>query len=143
MPARFYLDTNVIISIIDGVETLETKQVEFISHIEENKIEALTSELTLAECLVRPLADKNISAIKAYMGFLEGRPDFAVIPVSRDILILAAQVRVDTRLKLPDAIHAATAKTSDCAIFLTCDRRIKNLAGLKIVLWDQLGEGDY
>lgn len=143
MPARYYLDTNVIISIIDGARGLDKEQAEFIAHVDEGRIEALTSELTLAECLVRPFANENTPLIKTYMRFLESRSNFPVIPVSRDILISAAQLRVEARLKLPDAIHAATARISDCTVFLTCDRRIKDFRGLRVLLWDRLGNSNH
>jgi hypothetical protein len=46
------------------------------------------------------------------------RSSFAVLPVSREILIRAAGIRARDKLKLPDAIHFATAEIGRCNTFL-------------------------
>lgn len=43
--------------------------------------------------------------------------------VDRDILITAARLRAEQGLKLPDAIHAATAQLTHCERWLTNDAR--------------------
>jgi predicted nucleic acid-binding protein len=48
-----------------------------------------------------------------------------VIPVSRQILKDAAQLRAFFKNKLPDTIHLITALTSGCTYFVTNDDRIK------------------
>ena len=49
----------------------------------------------------------------------------AMVPVSRTILIDAARLRANSGLRLPDAIHVATAVAAGCPIFLSNDRRLK------------------
>jgi predicted nucleic acid-binding protein len=99
---------------------------------------AVTSELTIAECLIKPLSDRNAGTVAAYLTFLDGRPEFPVLPVSRSILLEAARLRAETGIKLPDAIHVATASAADCDVFLTYDRRVRVSAKMKIWLWDEL-----
>jgi len=53
-------------------------------------------------------------------------------PVSRDVLIAAARLRAETGLKLPDAIHAATAQFTGCDQFLTNDTHVPALPVLVI-----------
>ncbi|NJO66954.1 MAG: type II toxin-antitoxin system VapC family toxin [Leptolyngbyaceae cyanobacterium RM1_405_57] len=60
------------------------------------------------------------------------------MPILRELLIDAAQVRADTGLKLPDAIHVATAVRSQCTTFLTNDDRLKNLGSLNVVLLSEV-----
>jgi predicted nucleic acid-binding protein len=48
-------------------------------------------------------------------------------PISRDILYETAELRKITPLKLPDAIHLATAIAAHCAFFLSRDRDFKRL----------------
>jgi predicted nucleic acid-binding protein len=40
-------------------------------------------------------------------------------------------------LKLPDAIHAATALSSQCTTFLTNDQRFQSVPGFQTVLLSQ------
>jgi predicted nucleic acid-binding protein len=48
----------------------------------------------------------------------------------RDVLIEAARLRANVNIKLPDAIHAATALLTQCSTFVTNDRRFQNVLGL-------------
>jgi predicted nucleic acid-binding protein len=137
---RYYLDTNVIISAVEATNAFGPAQTRFIERIDAGEIETITSELTLAECLVKPLAERSIEAVKAYLTFLDGRTDLPTIPVSRDILIEAARLRGVLAIKLPDAIHVATAIWALCDSFVTNDRRIKLPERLVPVWWDRLSD---
>ncbi len=118
-------------------------QAQFFAHIDERRIEVVTSEIALAECLVKPFADKDIFAVETYLTLLGEQPKLPVIPISRPILISAAQLRAETKLKLPDAIHVATAKWAECSAFVTSDRGIKHDDGIRAIIWDKLRESDY
>lgn len=137
-PLRFYVDTNVVIAIVEATSILVPVQVAFVEGIERSRIKAFTSELTLAECLVKPMADRNADTVAAYLTFLDGRPELPVLPVSRAILLEAARLRAETGIKLPDAIHMATASAANCDVFLTNDRGVRAAAKMKIQWWDEL-----
>jgi predicted nucleic acid-binding protein len=136
--ARFYIDTNVVIAIIEAPGALTPGQMAFLEDVDRGRIKAVTSELTLAECLVKPMADRNANAVEAYLTFLDNRPELPVLPVSRAILIEAARLRGETGIKMPDAIHVATALEAGCGVFVTNDRRIKVAAKIRIQWWNEL-----
>ena len=138
MRLRYYLDTNVVISVVEAAGHLAETQTKFIAKIDGAAIEALTSELTLAECLVKPFADKNAAAVEAYLLFLNGRRNFPVVPIDRHILTYAARLRTELGVKLPDAIHIATAEAAVCTVFLTNDRGIRLPEGMKLKLWHEV-----
>jgi predicted nucleic acid-binding protein len=139
LPARlrYYLDTNVVISIVEATKAYGAAQARFVKRIDDGEIEVVTSELTLAECLVKPLADRNLKAIEAYLGFLEGRPELSVLPIDRAILLDAARVRAELNIKLPDAIHVATALAARCERFVTSDKGIVLPRAIELARWDQ------
>ena len=66
------------------------------------------------------------------MQILQPSASLQIIPVSRDILVAAARLRAETNMKLPDAIHAATAQFTGCDQFLTNDARVPSIPGLAI-----------
>ncbi|CUS34801.1 Ribonuclease VapC (fragment) [Candidatus Nitrospira nitrosa] len=101
--------------------------------LDHGKLTAVTSELTLAEVLVKPLLDHHTERQAAYLHALQPSTSLQIVPVSRDILIAAAHLRANAHLKLPDAIHAATAQQTSCDQFLTNDARIPALPGLVIL----------
>jgi len=135
---RYYLDTNVVISVVEAAGRLAETQTRFIAGIDGASIEALTSELTLAECLVKPFADKNAAAVEAYLLFLNGRRNLPVVPINRHILTVAARLRTELGVKLPDAIHIATAEAAECGVFLTNDRGIRLPGKMKLKLWNEI-----
>jgi predicted nucleic acid-binding protein len=137
---RYYLDTNVVISVVEATNAFGAAQLRFIERIDAGEIEAVTSELTLAECLVKPFADRDVVAIAAYLSFLAGRKELPVLPVSRGVLLDAARLRSELHIKFPDAIHIATAISAGCDSFLTSDRGIKLPDKLVAIWWDRLAE---
>ena len=64
---------------------------------------------------------------------------YDVIPVSTPIAALAAQLRAQYRLKLPDAIQLATALDIGAAAFVTHDRDFSHVTGVDILRGDQDG----
>jgi len=59
---------------------------------------------------------------------------------ARPTLLSAARLRAQLGLKLPDAIHAATAQVMGCTALLTNDTGFKRLPGVQLFLlsdWTQ------
>jgi predicted nucleic acid-binding protein len=59
-----------------------------------------------------------------------------LIPVSPSIATLAAQLRAQYRLKLPDALQLATALDIGAAAFVTHDRDFSQVTGISILTGD-------
>ena len=57
--SRLYFDTNVFIYATEGTGRRKQSLGNFFSLIEEKNGVIVTSELTLAECLVKPKKDRN------------------------------------------------------------------------------------
>jgi len=47
-------------------------------------------------------------------------------------------LRATTKLKTPDAIHAATALVASCALIVTNDAGFRNLPGLPVAILSDL-----
>ena len=122
---RVYLDANVVIYAVEGFADVAAQVQALLAALDAAEIVAVTSELTLAEVLVKPLREQNRAARQAYETFLTPTPVLQTVPISRDVLEAAARLRATTRLKLPDAIHLATARLGGCDSFLTNDDLFK------------------
>ncbi|HPD30955.1 MAG TPA: PIN domain-containing protein [Phycisphaerae bacterium] len=106
--------------------------------MDQGTLSAATSELTLAEVLVKPKQDKNAALVNEYCDFLEPSAALTLAPITQAILIEAAEIRAATGLKLPDAIHVATALAMQCDTLLTNDRAIRATRGISVRLLSDL-----
>ena len=133
--AKVYLDTNIVIYAIEGFADLANQIQALLRALDDAQIVAVTSELTLAEALIKPLKNQNQPEQQAYKDFLTPTSVLQVVPISKEILEEAARLRATTKLKLPDAIHLATATLNGCDCFLTNDGSFKSIttANIKIL----------
>ncbi|WP_429886161.1 type II toxin-antitoxin system VapC family toxin [Geoalkalibacter halelectricus] len=132
---KIYLDTNIFIYALEGYADYSGLLDVLFNLIESGQTAAVSSELALGEALVKPMMDGNEKLVSIYQATIQDGPLLNVVPVHRDILVWAAPLRAQyTSLRLPDAIHAATAISAGCGYFLTNDRRLQALQSPKIVL---------
>jgi predicted nucleic acid-binding protein len=130
---RVYLDANIFIYALEDFSAVGTKLRALFAQFDRGELQAVTSELTLAEILVKPLRDGDVAACESYRRVIQTSASLEVVPIGRDILLAAATLRATTTMKLPDAIHAATATSARCATLLTNDRGFAGLVGIAIL----------
>jgi predicted nucleic acid-binding protein len=135
---RVYLDTNVIIAITENQSEIGEGQKRLIKSFLNKETHGMTSEITLAECLVRPVRELNQALIELYLELLTAGSDLFIAGIDTNVLIEAANVRARHKIKLPDAIHISTAKLSNCTNFVTNDHRLANLWGKNAIIWEAL-----
>jgi len=128
-----YLDANIFIYAVERHPDFVALLEQLFSRVNAGGMTATTSEITLAECLVKPFADNDVDRQQLYQAAIAARPNFAVAPVSRSILVRAAQLRALHKPRLPDAIHLATAIASACPTLLTNDHLVKTIPGIRVV----------
>lgn len=133
-----YLDTNTWIYALEGYSAFRSELTLLFEQMQAGTLTGITSELTLAELLVKPCRDRDLAQQSRYKKAIANRKNFFIMPVLRDLLIDAADVRAKTQLKLPDAIHVATALRTNCTTLLTNDRQIKKLTDISVVLLSEV-----
>jgi predicted nucleic acid-binding protein len=134
---KVYLDANFFIYALEAVQPWARAAGEILAALDRGDLTAVTSELSLAECLVKPLERGHTDVVEAYLAMLKDRRSLSVLPVTREILVEAATLRARSRIKLPDAIHAATALQEGCSSFLTNDDRLR-IEGVDVLYWQSL-----
>lgn len=130
--ATVYVDTAPIIYSVEINPAYWTLLQPLWSKSQANEINIISSELLWLEALVFPLKNNNTSLIGIYEDLF--REDIHLIAISQDILKSAANLRAITHLKTPDAIHAATALSVGCNLFLTNDSGLRMVPGLSVVV---------
>src|SRR4051812_6190197 len=102
-----------------------------------NALEIVSSDLTLLEVLVAPLKSGDAALVAAYEQLFQ-QPQTRLIPISQSILRDAARLRATTNLKTPDAVHASTAQSTGCVLFITNDVSFRNVPSLPTVVLNAL-----
>lgn len=108
--------------------------------IDDGRLEGVTSSLSLLETLVAPLRSGNDVMARQYERFLTRSRGVRVVPIDFALLRAAAALRAAHRLKTPDAIQAASALMGGCSAFITNDRRIPSLPGLRVLQLENYSE---
>lgn len=100
----------------------------------------LVSEFILLETLVGPYRANDPQLAADYETFLR-LPGLDLIAVSPSILREAARLRSQwSRLRSPDAVHAATALSRQATRLLTNDFGFRNIPGLNVIVLDDVLE---
>jgi predicted nucleic acid-binding protein len=133
-----YVDANTIIYTVQRHPTYWPVLKPFWITVQTTQLEAVGSELLLLETLVGPMKMGDAALQNAFEQALNGS-DVRLLPITPANLREAARLRAAIPgLRTPDAIHAATALLSACALFLTNDSGFKRIPGLLVAVLDDV-----
>lgn len=92
------------------------------------------SSLSLLECRVKPLREKNKEILDAYHTFFTAY-NLSIIQLDIPVIEHATQLRASYQLRTPDALQAACAfSIDDDVIFITGDSGFKKIPKLSVTL---------
>ena len=97
----------------------------------------VTSVISLAEVLVKPLRDGNEAAAAEYLRLLTSFPNLELIELDRQIAEAAARLRAAHGLPLPDMIQVATAVSRGATGFVTNDPGFRRVKDLDVLVLDE------
>ena len=132
-PGPLALDTAIFIYFIEEDKRFLPLVKPIFNAIDSGKLQAVTSGLTLMEVLVLPYRTANLTLTERYESLLTRSRGLRFVDVDRTLLRAAAQLRAAYRLKPPDALQIGAALIAGCRAFLTNDRRIPTIHGLRVV----------
>lgn len=131
--AQIYLDTNIFIYLVEGHPAFAPPLMELFERAELDEFRAVTSELPLAEVLVKPIRDNQPAIVDIYKRLLEPASKIRTLPIDRATLLASADIRARLGGRAFDAIHVATAMLAGCSSFITNDEGIRGPNSLRIV----------
>lgn len=138
--SRVLLDTVALIYFLEENERYSKSAEKIFSRIESGQLQGVMASLVFAELLVPLYRSGDPQAATGLSNRLRNFRNLEVIPLTTEISMGAARLRADYGLRTPDAIHAATAISTQSTGILTNDKRLKVLSqeGLSIWLFDTL-----
>lgn len=135
---RFFLDAAPVIYYIDANPAYFDLMDQIFTWIESSSIRVVTSPITLAECLILPIRQNNLSQQQLFIDIITAQDTADFIETTASIARTAAEICARYNLKLPDALQVATAIASNCEAFLTNDAQLKQVTELKVLLVSEL-----
>ena len=127
------VDTAIFIYFIEENPQFLPAILPLFKQADQGKRELITSALTLLEVLVVPYRAGNRHLAERYEALLTRSRGIRLVELSHDQLRAAAQLRAATSIKTPDALQLVAAIGGGCATFLTNDRRLPPVPGLRIL----------
>lgn len=138
MADHIFVDTNPLIYILDYLSPFHAKTNSFFEKCIINDSEFYTSTITDAEFIVKPLMEHQFDKISMYHDFLNNF-GFLKCFINEPIASRSAQIRVKYNgIKLADSLQLAAAIESECNIFLTNDKQLRQIEEIKVLLVDDL-----
>jgi len=124
------LDTPVWIYHFEGSTTYGPAADAVLEAVSSGRVAAVASELVLLELLVAPLKNGAQDVSDEIEIVLLHFPNLRLAPVTRGVLIRAAEMRARYALRTPDAIMIASAVETGATLAVTNDdawRKVKEL----------------
>ena len=133
---RLFLDTAPVIYYIEGDTNYLAHADLVFNALDSLELSAVTSPITLAECLIVPLRNADENVRKAFLDLILGSQNIHFHPSDKAVALKAAELRAKYNLTLTDAFQIATAIVAECDSFLTNDIALKRVKELHIVVLD-------
>lgn len=127
------VDTAIFIYFIDENPRFLPEILPLFEEADQGKRELITSAMTLLEVMVVPFRAGNRLLAERYEALLTRSRGIRLVELSHDQLRAAAQFRAATSVKTPDALQLVAAIGAGCTTFLTNDRRLPPVPGLRIL----------
>lgn len=133
-PGPTALDTALFIYYIEANEAFLPLVAPIFEDVAAGRREVVTSSLTLLEVLVVPYRAGNLALASRYEAYLSGSRGVRLVDIDRSHLRTAAQLRaLHPGVRTPDALQLAAALSAGCSAFVTNDRELPAVPGLRVL----------
>lgn len=128
--ALILIDSAPIIYVLEGHPKLGSRFKPLFEAHGAGRLRFAVTTLTMAEVLTGPLQVADDALARRYRAILES---WQPIALDVDIAESAARLRASLRLKLADAVQAASALAVNAAALVTHDRDFSRVRSLRII----------
>jgi len=129
---KVYFDTNCLIYWLEYKPLWEALVTARLSVLRAAGDELAVGDLSRAECLVGPFKSGDTGLESRYRAFFADA-DVISLPMTIPVFERAARIRArSVAIKLPDALHWATAIEHGCKSFVTADLKLAACAEIAV-----------
>jgi len=137
---RLFLDTAPMIYYVEENPRYVALVETMFARLDAGDFQAVTSPVTLAECLIVPYRNSNAELQQAFIDLITNGNHTSFITIDEFVGAQAAQLRARYNLGLADALQFAVALEAACDTFLTNDISLKRVTELKVIVLDEILE---
>ena len=135
---RLFLDTAPVIYFVEENAVYLPLVEGIFDLLDAGPLTAVTSPITLAECLVAPYRMNQPDLVQAFTEPITGGTNTIFVQLDEGIGKKAAALRASYNLTLADAFQIAAVLNTSCDAFLTNDVNLKRVTELKIIVLDEM-----
>ena len=136
--ARLFLDTAPVIYYVERNPTYDPLVTDIFRRIDSGSLTAVTSPVTLAECLVLPCRIGLASPQKDFTDLVVRGDNTVFMAIDAPCATAAADMRARYNLTLTDSLQLAAAICARCDAFLRNDADLKRVVELRVLELDDL-----
>jgi predicted nucleic acid-binding protein len=128
--ALILLDSPPIIYFLEDHPQLAPRFAPLFAAHAAGRLRLAVTTVTVAEVLTGPLRAADEALARRYRAILEA---WQPVPLDFEIAEVAARLRASLRLRLADAVQAASALAINAAALVTYDRDFSRLRALRVI----------
>ncbi len=128
------LDTAPFIYFIEDVAPYADLLEPAFGLLEHQALRAVTSTITLAEILTKPLSEKQFGLVDEIKFTLKAFAALSMVAIDEKLAEAAALIRARHGFRLPDALQIATAIEGEATLFITNDSRLKKIDAIEVLI---------
>jgi predicted nucleic acid-binding protein len=129
--AKVYLDSNIVISLIEGGSAEKSALVARLGELAGAEGCCVVTDLVRLECRVKPMAIGDAALLRDYDQYFAS-PDVAVAALTASTYDRATEIRARYRFAVADSLHLAAAIEAGCQVFVTGDTQLAGFPDIRI-----------
>jgi len=135
---RLFFDSAPVIYFVEKNPRYFALVEAAFAHVDNDLLTAVTSAITLAECLVVPYRTAVTQLQQDFSDLIVSGDNTIFVEVDHKVATQAAQLRARYNLSLTDALQIAAALSAGCEAFLTNDGALRRVTELRVLVLDEL-----
>lgn len=124
MAITILIDTNIILNAKNVNELHSTYSLQVLDAVENGLIQGIISIISIAELCTGYYSQGDVKGKEELLAHLIANKDFVIVDLDLEIADAAAKIRVDTGLRLPDAIIIAAGLAKGAQYLVTHDKEL-------------------
>lgn len=127
------LDTAIFVYLIEEHPRFLPLVEPVFAAVDRGRWPGITSGVTLLEVLVVPYRAGDLTLAERYETLLTRSRGIRMVDLDGALLRAGAQIRAVTGMRTPDALQVAAALRTRSTAYLTNDRRLPDVPGLRVL----------